>query len=77
VLITKWVAQAWERVSNNPDVIIRAFEKCGIALPIDGSHDDKIHIKGLEGYRVNVVDMEDEVGAEETIALDEIVVEFD
>ncbi len=30
----------------------RAFEKCGISVPIDGSGDHRINIKGLDGYTV-------------------------
>ena len=33
-------------------VTICAFEKCGISLPIDGSRDEYINIRGLEGYKV-------------------------
>ena len=33
-------------------VTIRAFEKCGISLPIDGFQDECINIRGLEGYKV-------------------------
>jgi hypothetical protein len=41
-------------------VTIRAFEKCGISLPIDGSRDECINIKGLEGYKVYEADTTDE-----------------
>ena len=33
-------------------MIIRAFEKCGISVPIDGSGDNPINIKGLTDYTV-------------------------
>ena len=52
VLITKWVGEAWAKVSANKSMIIRAFEKCGISVPIDGSGDDHINIKGLTDYTV-------------------------
>jgi hypothetical protein len=52
VLMTKWVASAWDMCTADNTVAIRAFEKCGISLPIDGSQDDCINIRGLEGYRV-------------------------
>ena len=37
VLITKWVGQAWDEVSAKKEMIKRAFVKCGISVPIDGS----------------------------------------
>ena len=40
-------------------VTIRAFEKCGISLPIDGSRDECININGLEGYKVYETEIED------------------
>ncbi len=52
ILMTKWVASAWDMCTADNTVIIRAFEKCGISLPIDGSRDECINIKGLEGYKV-------------------------
>lgn len=52
VLMTKWIGSAWDLCSADDAVIIRAFEKCGISLPIDGSLDDHININGLEGYKV-------------------------
>ena len=32
--------------------VIRSFRKCGISLPIDGSEDCEINIKGIEDYEV-------------------------
>ena len=52
VLFTKWVGEAWEEVTVNKAMIVRAFAKCGISLPIDGSRDAKINIKDLEDYTV-------------------------
>jgi transposase-like protein len=52
VLITKWVGQAWDEVSAKKDMIKRAFEKCGISVPIDGSRDSCINIEGLSDYKV-------------------------
>ena len=53
VLITKWVGQAWEEISEDKEMIIRSFYKCGISVPIDGSGDSQIHIEGLEDYAVD------------------------
>ena len=60
ILFTKWVGQTWEEVSANRDMVIRSFKKCGIAVPIDGSEDHEINIKGLDDYVV-----EDEVYTDE------------
>ena len=50
VLTTKWVANAWEKLYKNKEMIIRSFVKCGITNKIDGSEDDEVSIRGLEGY---------------------------
>ena len=52
ILLTKWVGSAWDMCTMDNTVTIRAFEKCGISLPIDGSRDECINIRGLEGYKV-------------------------
>jgi hypothetical protein len=52
VLITKWVGGAWDRCTEDGTTCIRAFRKCGISLPVDGSQDSCINIRGLEGYQV-------------------------
>ena len=52
VLLTKWVAQAWEEVSSKKEMIIGSFKKWGISVAIDSSEDDQISIEGLPGYTV-------------------------
>jgi len=48
-LCTGAVGEAWERFSaNQSHVVERAFTAVGLALPIDGSGDSEISIKGLE-----------------------------
>ena len=51
-LITKWVGTAWSEVSSKKEVIVRALKKCGISVPIDGSEDHEINIRGLDNYHV-------------------------
>jgi len=48
------VGEAWERFSREKEeVVSRSFYCVGIALPIDGSADAQISIKGIEsGYLV-------------------------
>jgi len=49
VLCTWAVGEAWERFSmNQTRVVERAFMAVGLSLPIDGSQDSEISIKGLE-----------------------------
>ena len=52
VLTTKWVGNAWEKLYENKDMIIRSFVKCGITSNVDGSEDDQVNIRGLEGYKM-------------------------
>lgn len=52
VLMTKWIGGAWDLCTTDSASTIRAFEKCGISLSIDGSFDEHINIRGLEGYQV-------------------------
>ena len=47
VLLTKWVGQAWEEVSQNEAAIVRSFKKCGISVAGDGSEDFQINMKAL------------------------------
>jgi len=48
VAITHVVGEAWERFSTERvEVVCRAFRIVGLSLPIDGSEDHKISIKGL------------------------------
>ena len=65
VLFTKWVGQAWEEVSSNREATVRSFKKCGISVPVDGSGDGDISIRGLEDYTVEVDDEEEEFVGED------------
>ena len=50
-------------------MVQRAFKKCGISVPIDGSEDAVIKICGLEGYIVHNTP-EDSESEKEMFALD-------
>ena len=41
-------------------MVVRSFKKVGIAVAVDGSEDNEIHIKGLLGYRVEDSNDEDD-----------------
>ena len=60
ILLTKWVGAAWAQVSQKKEMVQRAFKKCGISVPIDGSEDVAIKIRGIEGYSVRNSDSESE-----------------
>ena len=62
MLLTKWVGKAWAEVPANKEMIQRTFRKCDISIPIDGSANDDINIKGLADYTVG--EDEDEEGEE-------------
>ena len=47
VLVTKWVAEAWEKIKTNKEMIICAFTKCGITTNEDGSENYLVHIEGI------------------------------
>ena len=49
VLTTKWVVEALHCVKKQPDVIKHSFKKCGFSNNVDGSEDDLVVIKGIEG----------------------------
>ena len=57
VLFMQWVGQEWEELSQNMDMIRRSFQKCGIAVPIDGSSDAAIHLEGVLATLLVVVKM--------------------
>ena len=46
------MGNAWEELSKNEDMIVRAFRKCGISVPIDGSEDGDINVKDVDDYVV-------------------------
>ena len=47
VLITQWMGPAMDIVDNRPDYRFRLFEKCGMAMTVDGSGDERITLEGL------------------------------
>ena len=47
VLVSKWVAEAWEKIKTNKEMIIRAFTKWGITTNEDGSENHLVHIEGI------------------------------
>ena len=56
ILLTKWVGEAWQEISQNKDMTVRSFRKCGISVAVDGSEDFEINLEGIEDYEVGEPD---------------------
>ena len=51
--MTNWIGTAQERFCHDyTDAVRASFIKCGIALPIDGSQDALINIRGHNNYTI-------------------------
>ena len=61
VLTTKWVAEGWQRVSQNKEIIKRSFVICGISHNLDGTRDNYINIEGIPDYKLPQPDREFEM----------------
>ena len=61
VLTTKWVAEGWEKVSQNKEIIKRSFVKCSISHNLDGTEDNDINIEGIPDYKLPQPDREFEM----------------
>ncbi|CAB1104161.1 unnamed protein product [Ectocarpus sp. CCAP 1310/34] len=48
VLITQWIGAAMARLNSQQAFRSRLFEKCGMAMTVDGSGDDRITLEGLD-----------------------------
>jgi len=49
ILVTWAVGEAWERFClKHKDLVINTFRKLGLTLPIDGSQDHELSIKGID-----------------------------
>ena len=56
--------EAWEELSKNKKIAVRAFRKCGISVAADGSEDFDIHLEGLEDYEIDEVNDLDDLDAD-------------
>ncbi|KAG0128146.1 hypothetical protein HOY82DRAFT_541516 [Tuber indicum] len=49
VIVTHAVGQAWERFTEtHKELVVTTFRKLGLTLPIDGSYDSELSIKGID-----------------------------
>ena len=53
-VMTTWaVGEAWDRFcTSRKEVLVRAFSTVGLSLPIDGSRDAELSIKGIDTERL-------------------------
>ena len=59
ILVTHAVAQAWEQFTSSQaskELVISTFRKLGLTLPIDGSCDDELSIKGIDSALLQIGD---------------------
>ena len=47
ILMTKWVGQAWKKISRMKEPIISGFEKCGLSTSFDGSENAQVSIDSI------------------------------
>ena len=59
ILMTKWIATAWQEVCGKKDMIVRSFKKCGLSLNLDGSEDEQLSVEGLPDYKYRVAAVEE------------------
>jgi len=59
ILVTHAVAKAWEQFTSRQaykKLVISTFRKLGLTLPIDGSCDDELSIKGIDSSLLDIGD---------------------
>ena len=53
IMITKWVGQTWRELhSKQSHVIVKAFQRLGLTLAIDGSEDEELYVKDIPDIQV-------------------------
>jgi hypothetical protein len=52
ILVSKWVGQAWQKVSADREFMINTFRKTGLSLPIDGSKDHEMSFLDVEDLEI-------------------------
>jgi hypothetical protein len=57
VLVTRAVGEAWDRFcTTHEQLIISIFRKLGLTLPIDGSCDNELSVKGIDSSLLQIGD---------------------
>ena len=52
ILMTKWVGQAWKKISGIKESIIRSFQKRGLSGVLDGSKNAQVSTDGIPNYEM-------------------------
>ena len=52
IFMTKWVGQAWKKISRMKESIIRSFKKCSLSVALDGSENAHVSIDGIPNYEM-------------------------
>ena len=50
ILMTEWVAEAWNELKARKDIFWNLFEETGCLITADSSEDDKVNPQCLENY---------------------------
>ena len=50
ILTTKWVANAWQHIKEQKEMIKDGFLKCRLSNSLDGSYDEFLNVNGIEDY---------------------------
>ena len=50
--MTKWVGQAWKKISGIKEWIIGSFKKCGLSVALDGSENAQVSIDSIQNYQM-------------------------
>ena len=63
ILVTQAVGEAWEKFSQTyQELVVITFGKLGLTLPINGSCDDELSIKGIDPLLLRIGDWRIEGG---------------
>ena len=52
ILITKWVGEAWKKISGMKESIVRSFKKCGLPVALDGSENAQVIIDDIPSFKM-------------------------
>ena len=52
VFFSKWIADSWEELKNEPEMILNTFKNCGFANDMFGRKNYKVHLWHVFWYEV-------------------------
>ena len=52
VFFSKWIADAWEELKSNPELILNTFKACGFANDMKGRESWKVTLRNVYWYTV-------------------------